>query len=41
MKVILQEEWSQIDPEYTQTLVKSMPDRLREVIRRQGKATRY
>lgn len=41
MKTALLESWGNIDPEYTKTLVKSMPDRLREVIRRKGKATKY
>lgn len=41
MKAILQEEWNKIDPEYTTKLVRSMPERLKEVIRRKGKATRF
>ena len=41
MQKILLEEWNKIDPALTKKLVKSMPKRLKEVIRRKGKATKY
>lgn len=41
MKEILQEEWNKIDLDYTNNLVKSLQDRLKEVIRRIEKATRF
>ena len=41
MKIALFEEWEKVDPEYTQKLVDSMPNRLKEVIRRRGRVTKY
>lgn len=41
MEKVLMEEWYNIDMSITQKLVQSMPGRLKEVIRRKGRATRY
>ncbi|GFT50351.1 transposable element Tc1 transposase [Trichonephila clavipes] len=41
MEEILREELSKIDQEVTENMVKSMPRRLKEVIRRKGRSTRY
>ena len=41
MEQILMEEWNSIDTFITRKLVESIPRRLKEVVRRKGRATRY
>jgi hypothetical protein len=41
LRVALQEEWAQIPQDYIATLIQSMPNRLRDVIRARGGNTRY
>lgn len=41
LKQLLQHEWGNISSEITQKLVFSMPNRLKEIIYRKGKQTRY
>jgi hypothetical protein len=41
LRVALEEEWAQITQDYLATLIQSMPNRLREVIRARGGNTRY
>jgi hypothetical protein len=39
--VASEEEWAQITQDYLATLIESMPNRLRKVIRARGGNTRY
>lgn len=41
LKRILREEWEKIEPSYCETLVKSMPKRLEDVIKNKGMHTKY
>lgn len=41
LKNALQEEWNKITPQYTGNLVKSMPDRLKAVLKQKGYPTKY
>ena len=41
LKVVLREQWSKISSEYCKKLVRSMPDRLKDVIRNKGLPTKY
>lgn len=41
LKMVLLEEWEKISPEYTKTLVESIPNRLKSVIRQKGYRTKY
>lgn len=41
LKEILQTEWDKIGGEVTKKIVDSMPNRIKEVIKRKGLATRY
>lgn len=41
LKIALQDEWSKISPDFTKTLVDSMPRRLSEVLKSKGKQTKY
>lgn len=41
VKAVLQEEWEKISPEYCEKLVRSVPNRLRDVIGNKGLPTKY
>jgi hypothetical protein len=41
LRVASEEEWAQITQDYLATLIESMPNRLRKVIRARGGNTRY
>jgi transposase len=41
LRVALEVEWAQITQDYLATVIQSMPNRLREVIRARGGNTRY
>jgi hypothetical protein len=41
LRVALQEEWAQILQDYITTLIQSMPNRLRDIIKARGGNTRY
>ena len=41
LKQTLQEEWAKLPRSYMQKLVQSMPNRLREVLKRKGRHTKY
>lgn len=41
LKRVIREEWEKIEPSYCETLVKSMPNRLENVIKNKGMHTKY
>jgi hypothetical protein len=41
LRIKVQEIWQQINPNYLETLVKSMPKRMSDIIKRRGGAINY